>query len=109
MNKPSEKTLGERITDYLASGGLFNPELMEHEKVRDLLLDCRDALDQLDTQRSQCGEWRVEKEDGFVWIRSVSEAITNTVAYTLAMPTLLQSVCDAHNATLRPEPRKEAK
>lgn len=31
-------------TAYLASGGLFNPELMEHDKVRDLVIDCRDAL-----------------------------------------------------------------
>lgn len=31
----------DRITEYLASGGLFNPELMEHKKVRDLLTDAR--------------------------------------------------------------------
>jgi len=36
--------LGNRITRYLANGGMFNPELMDHEKVRDLLLDCRTAL-----------------------------------------------------------------
>ena len=35
-----------RITEYLVAGGLFNPEMMEHEKVRDLLMDCRDALTQ---------------------------------------------------------------
>ena len=34
----------ERITDYLTKGGLFNPESMEHEKVSELLRDCRDAL-----------------------------------------------------------------
>jgi hypothetical protein len=33
-----------RITDYLETGGLFNPGQMEHDKVRDLLIDCRDAL-----------------------------------------------------------------
>lgn len=33
-----------RITNYLSVGGLFNPELMEHTKVRDLLIDARDAL-----------------------------------------------------------------
>ena len=27
----------ERITHYLSSGGLFNPEMMEHVKVRDLI------------------------------------------------------------------------
>lgn len=37
-------TLQERITDYLELGGLFNPELMDPAKVRDLLVDCRDAL-----------------------------------------------------------------
>lgn len=33
--------LHARITDYLGNGGLFNPEMMDHDKVRDLLLDCR--------------------------------------------------------------------
>jgi hypothetical protein len=36
--------LVRRITEYLACGGLHNPELMEHTKVRDLLMDCRAAL-----------------------------------------------------------------
>ena len=34
----------ERINDYLSCGGLFNPEMMEHEKVRELLLDCREEI-----------------------------------------------------------------
>jgi len=34
----------EKINNYLASGGLVNPELMEHEKVRDLLIECRNLL-----------------------------------------------------------------
>lgn len=38
------KALAERITEYLSAGGLWNPELMSPEKVRDLLIDCRDAL-----------------------------------------------------------------
>jgi hypothetical protein len=33
-----------RITDYLAMGGLFNPELADHLAVRDLLMECREAL-----------------------------------------------------------------
>jgi hypothetical protein len=37
-------TLVERITEYLALGGLFNPELMEHGQVKALLIDCRAAL-----------------------------------------------------------------
>ena len=35
--------IAERITEYLSVGGLVNPEQMEHEKVRELLLDCRTA------------------------------------------------------------------
>lgn len=40
----NHQELVDRITEYLSSGGLFNPELMEHEKVRDLLIDLRRAL-----------------------------------------------------------------
>lgn len=36
--------LSARITNYLRNGGLFNPEHMEHNKVRDLLIDCRVVL-----------------------------------------------------------------
>ncbi len=37
----------KRITEYLEKGGLFNPELMEHCLVRDLLIDCRKEVDRL--------------------------------------------------------------
>ncbi len=40
----SPAVLVARITNYLSAGGLFNPEAMEHDKVRDLLIDCRAAL-----------------------------------------------------------------
>lgn len=33
-----------QITDYLVCGGLINPEMMDHEKVRDLLLAIRAVL-----------------------------------------------------------------
>jgi hypothetical protein len=33
-----------RATEYLISGGLFNPEMMEHDKVRELIIACREAL-----------------------------------------------------------------
>jgi hypothetical protein len=36
--------LAVRITECLARGGLFNMELMEAGKVRDLLIDCRTAF-----------------------------------------------------------------
>jgi hypothetical protein len=31
----------ERINNYLSTGGLFNPEMADHNKVRDLLIECR--------------------------------------------------------------------
>lgn len=44
-HEPSAKELLiDRITNYLVSGGLFNPEYMEHDKVRELLIDCRDEF-----------------------------------------------------------------
>ena len=39
--------LANRITDYLTLGGLFNPELADHKVVRDLLIECREALNDL--------------------------------------------------------------
>lgn len=41
-----EIELSARITDYLSMGGLFNPELANHIAVRDLLIDCREALNE---------------------------------------------------------------
>ena len=38
------RTLEQRINEYLCNGGLFNPELMQPMAVRDLLIDCRQAL-----------------------------------------------------------------
>ena len=42
---PKNKELSDRITEYLTKGGLCNPELMEHNKVRDLLIEIREYLD----------------------------------------------------------------
>ena len=44
--------LRERITNYLASGGLFNPEMAIHEKVRDLLIECREELEVSESELS---------------------------------------------------------
>ena len=35
------------VTDYLVSGGLFNPECAIHDNVRDLLMFCRDTSEDL--------------------------------------------------------------
>ena len=36
------------ITNYLSSGGLFNPELANHDEVRNLLIELRDLLDRIE-------------------------------------------------------------
>ena len=36
------------ITNYLASGGLFNPELANHDEVRNLLIELRDLLEKIE-------------------------------------------------------------
>ena len=41
----------DTVRSYLGNGGLFNPELMEHEKVRDMVLALRDELERL---RQRC-------------------------------------------------------
>ena len=38
------KPLLDRIQKYLECGGLFNPECMEHDKVRDLIMACKAIL-----------------------------------------------------------------
>ena len=43
MNERIEE-LTDRITDYLSSGGLFNPELANHFAVRDLLIEIEKTL-----------------------------------------------------------------
>ena len=51
-----------RITYHLSSGGLFNPELADHLAVRNLLMECRDAL----AQRTWVGLTDEEVKD-IVW------------------------------------------
>ena len=45
--KSSALDLIKRIDNYLVMGGMFNPEEMEHHKVRDLLLDTRNELKEI--------------------------------------------------------------
>lgn len=34
-----------RIKEYLCVGGLFNPECMEHDKVRDMIIEIRNKIE----------------------------------------------------------------
>lgn len=42
----------DKINNYLQVGGMFNPELMEHHKVSDLLLECRNVLEAQNKRKS---------------------------------------------------------
>jgi hypothetical protein len=44
----NHNNLPNRITEYLSNGGLFNPEHMNHEEVRNLLMEIREYLMQID-------------------------------------------------------------
>ena len=37
----------EKVNEYLGAGGLFNPEHMDHQRVSDLLIECRSELERL--------------------------------------------------------------
>lgn len=39
-----------KLTEYFFHGGLFNPELMEHKKVCQLLIECRKEISLLDNK-----------------------------------------------------------
>lgn len=47
MKSPDE--ILATIHSYLGNGGLFNPELMDHDKVRELIIDCRTVITALNT------------------------------------------------------------
>jgi hypothetical protein len=51
----------ERISSYLSSGGMFNPELANHDAVRELIIDCRDRIMMLEEEEGVMTEG-VERE-----------------------------------------------
>lgn len=61
--------LCDRITNYLSMGGLINPEMALHEKVRDLLIDCRAALS-LSSPIEPCSE---PTRGSIEWLRRLHE------------------------------------
>lgn len=76
----TEFTLSEQITNYLSNGGLFNPEMMEHDKVRNLLMRCRARLDVLEPQRviavealNELQELRKQIIHGGAWTKKVDD------------------------------------
>jgi hypothetical protein len=74
------KDLINRITYHLSSGGLFNPELADHLAVRNLLMECRDALAQRtwvgltdEEQQAAYDAWQ-QKDDGWGSFYALIEA-----------------------------------
>lgn len=55
----------ERITEYLSNGGLFNPENMNHDAVRDLLIDAQFARAIEQATAKRCAEI-CDKQSGAV-------------------------------------------
>lgn len=54
----------DKINNYLQVGGLFNPELMEHHKVADLLLECRNEIQaSIAANRDVMLHWEVLRSD----------------------------------------------
>ena len=52
-DESEHKKICAKIQNYLSNGCLFNPELMEHEKVRDMILQIRDYLTPTEAQESK--------------------------------------------------------
>ncbi len=48
MHDVTKENLLERIQNYFESGGLWNPECMEHDKVQELIFDMRSYLRMVD-------------------------------------------------------------
>lgn len=59
---PEQLRVLDRITEYLSGGGLFNPECANHDAVRDLLIDAREAhaaaLEEVARLRREAGAYR---------------------------------------------------
>ena len=69
--------LAQRITDYLAGGGLYNPELADHGAVRDLLIDCREALAEQPAQHQCSRSHPHENMDAMCELRTEIARLTN--------------------------------
>ena len=53
-----------RIQDYMENGGLMNPEMMEHMKVRDLIMECRYQITLLRKDNTQANLLNQKMREG---------------------------------------------
>jgi hypothetical protein len=83
---PQSVDVDKRITAYLSTGGLFNPELAKHDEVSRLLLDARSALAAL------AREVETLKHDLCVALE-VNATLTGTIARLTAENQRLKDGC----------------
>jgi hypothetical protein len=58
MTEDSKTDVINRIKDYLLSGGMWNPELAIHDNVRDLIIDCRTEIENLQREIDELKDWK---------------------------------------------------
>ena len=77
-----------RVTVYLSGGGLFNPELANHDAVRDLIIDLRAALTAARAEeRERCA--KVCEALKFEWMKGIcSHSISDFYACAEAIRNL---------------------
>lgn len=79
--------LSQRISHgYLAFGGLFNPEMANHDTVRDWLMEIRDLLDEVAKEapppQNEAGTADLQGTDG---VREAVESVPNSLLHELGM------------------------
>lgn len=76
----------DRINAYLSTGGLFNPEMANHDAVRDLLIECRAQLAAArDAALDEVRDWHLHKSANHavstgrrsLWHDEAADAIQN--------------------------------
>lgn len=63
---PERDDLLARIQSYLGNGGFFNPEMMEHDKVRDLIMDVRNRPATQSSNEADSNETHHHEQTGVV-------------------------------------------
>lgn len=88
----------DRIKGYLVSGGMFNPELANHDNVRELVIDSRDEIIRLrryekivhyiandyhelshDKAKWQRDDWKKRCKD-VIWLEDVIDEVKENLA-----------------------------
>lgn len=66
--RAANRDVPARVTEYLSMGGLVNPELMDHQAVRNILIDARDVVETFEREmiemRSVIYRAHLEKNNG---------------------------------------------